>query len=209
MALRALVLHHLARHEVAPVRGRIEEDVRRTAFDAALERCFQRLVGRVAGVERKVVAEDDEPIGRLAQKHHQRRQALDVLAVDLDQFEAPRDLALAVDRGVRRLDQRRLAHAARAPQQRIVGGKSAGEALGVLDQKVAHPVDPAQERDIDAVDARNGREGACVGAPHESLGRVEVGLRRSRGREPVERLGDAAEEVGLALERRQGAILFD
>ena len=123
-------------------------------------------------------------------------------------FEAPRDLALSVDRGVRSLDQRRLAHAARAPQKRIVGGKGAREALGVLDQKVAHPVDPAQERDVDSVDARNGRERARVGAPDEGLGGVEIGFVRGRGREAIERLGDAAEEVGLALERRQGMIQF-
>ena len=183
MARRALVLHHVARHKVAPVRGRIEEHVRRPALDAALERRFQRLVGRVAGVERKVVAEDDEPIGRVAHEAHQRRQALDVLAMDLDQLEAAGDLALAVDRGVRRLDQRRLAHAARAPQKRIVGGQAAREALGVLDQKVAHPVDPAQERKVDPVDARDWRERARVGAPDEGLGRVEIGLRRGRGRE--------------------------
>ena len=148
-------------------------------------------------------------IRRVAQKAHERRQALDVLAMDLDQFQAPGDLALSVDRGVRSLDQRRLAHAARAPEQRIVGGKGAREALGVLDQKVAHPVDPAQERDIDAVDVRNRREGARVGAPDEGLGRVEIGFVRGSGREAIERLGDAAEEVGLALERRQGMIQFE
>ena len=60
---RALVLHHLARHQVAAVRGGVEEHVGGAALDAALERRLQRLVGRVAGVERKVVAEDDEPKG--------------------------------------------------------------------------------------------------------------------------------------------------
>src|SRR5271154_3278456 len=61
----ALVFHHLARHKVAPVRGRIEEDVGRPAFDAALECGFKRLIRGVAGVEREIVAEDDEPVGRL------------------------------------------------------------------------------------------------------------------------------------------------
>ena len=37
------VLHHVARHEVAAVRGRIEEDVRRASFDAALESRLERL----------------------------------------------------------------------------------------------------------------------------------------------------------------------
>ena len=87
----ALVLHHVARQKVAPVRGRVEEHVPRAPFDPALERRFERLVGRVAGVERKIVAKDDEPISRVAQEAHQRGQALDVLAMDLDQFRgAPR-----------------------------------------------------------------------------------------------------------------------
>ena len=92
-------------------------------------------------------------VGRLAKKAHQRRQALDVLAVDLDQLEASGDGRLPVDRGMRGLDQRRLAHAARAPEQRVVGRQAVGEALGVLDQEIAHPVDAAQKRKIDAVDA--------------------------------------------------------
>ena len=128
--------------------------------------------------------------------------------MDFNELEAPGDVLLAIDRRMRRLDQRRLAHAARAPQQRIVGGQAAGEALGVLDQKIAHPVDPAQDRNVDAVDARNGRQRAAVGAPDEGLGRLEIGLRRGRGRVALKRLGDAAEEVGLAFERRQGKIQF-
>ena len=123
--------------------------------------------------------------------------------MDFDQLEAARDVLLAVDRGVRRLDQRRLAHAARAPQKRVVGGQRAGEAPGVLDQKVAHPVDAAQERDVDAVDARDGRQRAAVGAPDEGFRGVEIGRGRGRRREPLERVGDAGEKVGLALERRQ------
>ena len=121
--------------------------------------------------------------------------------MDLDQLEAAGDALLAVDRGVRRLDQRRLAHAARAPQQRIVGGERAGEAAGVLDQEIAHPVDAAQERDVDPVDALNRRQRAAVGAPDERFRRVEIGRGRGRRREPVERVGDAGEEgVGSGLE---------
>ena len=35
-----------------------------------------------------------------------------------------------------------------------------------------------------------------------------MGFAGGRGREPVERIGNAAEEVGLALERGQGKIRF-
>ena len=79
---------------------------------------------------------------------------------------------------MRRLDQRRLAHAARAPQQRIIGGQGAREPAGVFDQEVAHPVDAAQERDVDPVDPQDGRERAAVGAPDEGFRRVEIGRGR-------------------------------
>ena len=129
--------------------------------------------------------------------------------MDLDQLEAAGDFAFAVDRGMGRLDQRRFAHTPRAPQKRIVGRQAASEALGVLDQKVAHPVDPAQERKVDAVDARDRRQRAAVGAPDEGLGRLEIGLRRGRRRGALKRFGDTAEEVGLAFEGGQGTIQFD
>ena len=67
-------------------------------------------------------------------------------------------LTRALTRGMRRLDQRRLAHAARAPEQRVVGRQAAREALGVLHQRVAHAVDALEQRHLDAVDARHRRE---------------------------------------------------
>src|SRR5262249_44809750 len=73
---RGLVLHHVARHQVAPVRGGIEHDVVRPAFDAALKYRLERLVARVLGLEREVVAEQDETIGRHAHQRHQIGQAL-------------------------------------------------------------------------------------------------------------------------------------
>ncbi len=62
------------------------------------------------------------------------------------------------DRRMRGLDQRRFAHAARAPQQRIVRRQAAGEALGILDQKIAHPIDALEQRHVDPVDAANRRQ---------------------------------------------------
>ena len=59
---------------------------------------------------------------------------------------------------MRGLDQRGLAHAARAPQQRVVGGQAVGEALGVLDQDVAHPVDALEQAEVDPADARHRRQ---------------------------------------------------
>ena len=122
-----------------------------------------------------------------AQQLHQRRQAFDVLAVNLDQLQPVGRLAIGVDAGMRGLDQRRFAHAARAPQQRVVGGQAIGEALGVLDQDVAHPVDALEQAEIDAADARHRREPA-VRMPDKGIGAVE----RSR-------------PLGLPATRRTGA----
>ena len=72
-------------------------------------------------------------------KRHEVRQALDVLAMDLDELELA--AGLVVDEMMRGLDERALAHAARAPQQRVVGGQPLGEALGILDQDVARQID--------------------------------------------------------------------
>ena len=176
----ALVLDHLARQQVSPVGGGVQDHVVGTSLDAAFQHRLERLVGSVIAVERQVVAEHDEAEFGGAQKLHQRRQALDILAMDLDQFKPVGRLAVQIDAGMRRLDQRRFAHAARSPQQRIVGGKAVGEALGVLDQDVAHPLDPLQKTEVDAADPRHRRQ-PPVGVPDEGVGGGE-GIGRIRGR---------------------------
>ena len=65
----------------------------------------------------------------------------------------------------------------RAPHRSaLLAGRPRAKRWRVLDQKVAHPVDPAQERKIDAVDARDRRQRAAIGAPDESLRRLEIRL---------------------------------
>ena len=135
-------------------------------------------------------------IGGVAQEDHQRRQALDVLAMDFHQFQTAVDALLTVDGGVRRLDQRGLAHAAGAPQKRVVGRQAAGEALGVFDQEITHPVDPPEKFQVDAVDAVDRGERPALRPPDEGLGRAEIRLRWGLRREALERIGDAAQEVG-------------
>src|SRR5690606_11711919 len=110
------------------------------AVDAALEHRLQRLVGGVAEIEAQIVAEQEAPARAARQTLKQAGQAVDVLAVDLDQRE--RVWALLVDPPVNCLDQRALAHAARAPQERVVGRPTGGEALRVVEQDVAYPLDP-------------------------------------------------------------------
>ena len=57
---RAFVLDHLARQQVPPVRGGVEDDVVGTSLDTAFQHRLQRFVGSVVAVEGEVVAEHDE-----------------------------------------------------------------------------------------------------------------------------------------------------
>ena len=142
---RALVLHHVARHQVAAVGGGVEDDVLRPALDAALQRRLQRLVGGVVAVEGEVVAEEDEAV------RARRGGAPSAPAASRCPRGGSRRASGApcrrlVDAGMDRLDQRALAHAARAPEEHVVGRQAAREALGVLDQDVAHAVDALERR---------------------------------------------------------------
>ena len=87
---------------------------------------------------------------------------------------SPADLAM------HGLDERALAHAARAPQQRVVGGQAAGEALRIGKQGIAHPVDALQQRKRHAVDLDDGEEGFGLGLPDEGIGRPESRASRPR-----------------------------
>ena len=54
--------------------------------------------------------------------------------------------------GVDRLDEARLAHAARAPEQHVVGRQAAGELRRVGEQRVARPVDADEKAKLDPRD---------------------------------------------------------
>ena len=109
---------------------------------------------------------------------------------------------LVVDGGVRRLDQRALAGAAGAPQQHIVCRQAGGEPLGVVEQDVADPVDPAQQSDFDPVHLVNRVEPPAVGVPDESVAGVEVDGWRRRRSQALQRSGNAVEQrqqIGIGL----------
>ena len=185
------------------VGGGIEDDVLGPALDAAFQHGLERLVGGVVAVEGEIVAEHDEMEGGRPQQVHQRGQALDVLAVDLDQLQPVGGLAVGIDAGMRSLHQRGLAHAARAPQQRIVGGQAVGEALGVLDQDVAHPVDALEQEEVDAADALDLGQ-PPVRVPDKGVGIIERFVRRGGrrvrrkvGRNGLQRADDPHWRVGL------------
>ena len=161
---RTFVLDHLARQQMPAVGGGVEDDVIGPAFDAAFQHRLQRFIGSVIAVERQIVAKNDKAKVGNAQHVHQRRQAFDVLAICR--------LAADVDIGMHGFHQRRLAHAARAPQQCIVGGKPIGKTLGILDQDVAHPVDPLEQAKVDAADAGDLRQ-PTIRMPDKGLGVAE------------------------------------
>src|SRR6188508_3295079 len=77
------------------VRRGVKNHVVRPPFDTAFKYCFKRLVGRVLGVERKIVAKHDETVRGASCKRHQGWETVDVFPVDLDQFEWPRAFSVA------------------------------------------------------------------------------------------------------------------
>ena len=91
---RALVLDHLARHQMPAVRGGVEQHVGGPALDAAFEHGLQRFVRGVERLEGEVVAEQNEAVLRRRRADGQAGAASDamILAMDLDELE-PRDLA--------------------------------------------------------------------------------------------------------------------
>ena len=151
--------------------------------------------------------------GALRSSRHQIRQRLDVLAMNFDELE-PGGGMRGADRRMGGLDQRGFAHAARAPQQRVVGRQAAREALGILDQKIAHPVDALEQRHVDTVDAAH-RARACglPDARRRPRRRQNRAPRRGR-RQPLQRAGDPLQDfgrrrrwTGSRLQRRRRRLL--
>src|SRR5262249_47968853 len=128
-------------------------------------------------LEGKIVAEQDEAmLVRGTQVRKEMRKRSDVFAMNLDELEA-------LHYAMHRLDQRALAHAACAPQQRIVGRKPAGETLCVGEQRIAHAVDALEQREGHAVDIGNRNEASRLGMPGEGVACREVrrfGLLRAK-----------------------------
>src|SRR5690606_12300785 len=75
-----------------------------------------------------------------------------------------------------------------------------GEALGVVDQDVAHMVDAANEVYVDPVDDVDRLQVAGIGLPDEAVGGAEVGLRRRRRRKAADRLDEALQLVVQGIE---------
>ena len=179
---RLLVFHHVARQKVAAVGGRVKQDVVRPSLDAAVERRLQGFVGRVVVVEGEVVAEDDDAFTGSLQDVEQGGQGVDILAVHLDQFQG--NAACCAHIFVNSLDQRGFAHAARAPEQHVIGGKTIGKTQRIFVQDVAHMVNAANELQRNAVRTRDRLQEGVDRRPDETIGRIPVVYGGCRAGEP-------------------------
>ena len=82
----------------------------------------------------------------------------------------------------------------RAPQSStLLAGSPSAKRVGVFQQRIAHAIDAAEQRDIDAIDLRHRLQRAAVGVPDEGVGGADIRRRRRRRGEPLQRLADAGE----------------
>ena len=96
-------------------------------------------------------------------------------------------------RRMRRLHQRRLAHAPRAPEHGVVRRQPAREA-SVFEEEVAPLVDAPEQADLDVRDARDWLQpGPAAGSPNQRVRPPARGGSGGGGAHPLQRVGDAGE----------------
>ena len=110
--------------------------------------------------------------------------------MDLDELQVlalrPQLLGEAVANvGMDGLDERGFPHSARAPEQRVVGGQAAREALGIVGELRRHVLEALEEHQRHAVDLCDGLERVPLGVPDEGFRRVEIARRRTRRAQPL------------------------
>lgn len=128
-----------------------------------------------------------------------RQQALhggQVLARKLHDLQV---VPLGPDLRMDRFHQARFPHPARAPEKGVVRRQPGGEMAGVLQKRIARAVHADQKREVDAGNPRHRLQPVGGGVPDEGFGRSEIGGRHRRGRQPLQRGGDAVQRVGHAL----------
>jgi len=92
-----------------------------------------------------------------------------------------------------RLDQRRLAHAAGAPQQDIVCRKALGEAQCIVMQDIADVIHAPDQGQSDAVGFCYRLQMASRRRPDETVCRIPIVFRRTWSGESLDRVGQAAQ----------------
>ena len=109
---------------------------------------------------------------------------------------------------MRGLDEARLAHAARAPQQRVVGWQPARKPLGVLDQLLRGPLDALQQLERHPVDLGDRLKAARLRGPNIRLSRLEIGRNRRLRGQSFQRVRDPRQRRQLKG-GRAGVGFFD
>jgi len=191
------VVAHRFGHQVAAVRGGVDQHVVARRCHRPVERRLQGLVPRLARLEREVVAEQDEA---LRPSGHQGGNAVhvpQVVLVDLDQPQAIGGMALQAG-----AHQGTLARAACPGEQHVVGRQATHELLGVAQQGGLLRVHVLQVCGRDARHAGHGLEHAALHA-QEALPAPAKGAGAPVGRDGCSRQQrlQAREQIGqTALE---------
>ena len=102
---------------------------------------------------------------------------------------------LAAYSRMHRLDEGTFPRTAGAPQKRVVGGKAAREADGVVVERIAHAVDALEQGERHAIDVCDRQKGLRLGLPDEGFSLVEVGLPRRQRRQPLQRPGNPLDKA--------------
>jgi hypothetical protein len=103
------------------------------------------------------------------------------------------------------LDERGFAHAAGAPEKRVVGREALCEALRIAEENIASLVDAAQQPDIDPIDARNRDKRRGPSGENERVGGAEI-AGRGCASEPLKRGGDPFQRLGGVIAGKLWAV---
>jgi len=124
--------------------GHHDADVRRAGGNAAFQQAPEcKHLRPSVDPEAEIVDEDEEGAHLTAQRRDESGEGGKGAGSDLHQRERLRVLTLHIGDGG--AHQSRFSHAARAPQQRVVGREAFGEATRVVEQDVAGAIDAVHE----------------------------------------------------------------
>ncbi len=191
IAVDRLILDHVARHQVAAVRGGIEHHILRPPLDPAVQHGLQRLVMLVIMAERQVIAEQENRAG--ARPQH---APADARPRADPRGSTPRSSGSCPCRrtsawtALTRLDF----PIPRAPQRSaLLAGSPVANCRVLASRMSRDPVDPDQQPDPHPRHMRHRLQPVRPGVPDKGLGRAEIrGGRRGRA-DPLQRLGDAGQ----------------
>ncbi len=187
------VLLHVLGQQVAAVAGGVNQHVRARCRHRAVEDGLERLVAGLAVLEAQVVAINDEFFGTPGHHIDDVGQVDQVGLVDLDEPQALDGVGIEAG-----LDQRRLAGAASAREQHVVGRQALHEMFGVALDALLLRLHFLQIGQRDAGHVAHGLQQAVAIAA--------LAVAEGVGRRPV-RLGQRLREHGFdAVDQGFGAL---